>query len=173
MASHSLELVGAHTQALCTDCHQDANFEQTIGTECADCHEPPGESHYGSACEDCHTPDSFQNARLPNHPVALEGFHEDAPCAGCHADGQPTPEYACSNCHERPENHLLGECSICHTPEGWVQSISFVVDLTPPISHGLDAKESCLMCHELDGQIKPAPSNHGDYIEEQCVLCHK
>jgi hypothetical protein len=173
MVTHPVELVGGHAQADCAGCHQGGNFDQKVSTECADCHEPPTETHYGQVCQDCHTPANFQDARIPDHPIALEGYHKNAPCAGCHADGQAAPEYTCSNCHERPENHLPGECSICHTPKGWTESISFVVDLTPPISHGLDAKENCLACHDLAGEIKPAPCNHGDYINEQCVLCHK
>jgi Ni/Fe-hydrogenase subunit HybB-like protein len=173
MSTHPVELAGGHAQAQCSGCHQDGSFDQKVSAECADCHEPPSDAHYGLVCQDCHTPASFQDARLPDHPVALQGFHASAPCAGCHAAGQMTPEYTCSNCHERPENHLSGECSLCHTPEGWAQSISFVVNLTPPISHGLDARENCLDCHDLAGEIKPAPSNHGDYINEQCVLCHK
>jgi hypothetical protein len=234
MASHPVDLAGGHAQAECFDCHLDASFDQQVSTECADCHEPPGEDHYGPACEDCHTPMTFQDAHLPDHPLALvgghehapcagchtgdqsapeyvcsnchqppgeahygptcedchtpttfqdarltdhplalEGRHESAPCAGCHAEGEPKPEYMCSNCHKAPEHHLRGECSICHTPEGWAESISFVVNLTPPISHSLDAREDCLACHDLAGEIKPAPSNHGDYINEQCILCHK
>jgi Ni/Fe-hydrogenase subunit HybB-like protein len=174
MSAHPVELVGRHTQVACSDCHQDTPFDAKVSTECVDCHEPPNDAHYGPACEDCHTPDSFQDARLPDHPVALEGLHKSAPCTGCHAEGQMTSELdACSNCHERPENHLYGECSICHTPEGWVQSIAFVVGLAPRVSHDLDGKENCLICHDLGGEIKPAPSNHGDYINEQCLLCHK
>jgi Ni/Fe-hydrogenase subunit HybB-like protein len=173
MSAHSVDLVGGHAQVACSGCHQDARFDQKVSIECADCHEPPNDDHYGGVCQECHTPASFQEARLPSHPVALEGTHESVPCAGCHVEGEPLPEYVCSNCHGRPENHLSGECSLCHTPQGWAQSIAFVVNLTPPISHGLDAKENCWTCHDLEGGIKPAPSNHGDYVNEQCVLCHK
>jgi hypothetical protein len=47
------------------------------------------------------------------------------------------------------------------------------VDLAPLVSHGLDAREDCLMCHDMAGEMRPAPSNHGDYVNEQCTLCHK
>jgi Ni/Fe-hydrogenase subunit HybB-like protein len=173
MVSHPVELVGGHAQAACTGCHPDADFSRDVSTQCGDCHEPPSDTHYGADCEACHTPASFQDARMPDHPVALEGYHESAACAGCHPDGQASPEYVCSNCHERPENHLPGECSICHTPEGWVQSTSSIVNSTPPISHNQEGRENCWTCHDMTKQIVPAPSNHGDYINEQCVLCHK
>jgi Ni/Fe-hydrogenase subunit HybB-like protein len=173
LGTHPVELVGGHAQADCSGCHQDAGFGQKVSTECADCHQPPDNDHYGPVCQDCHTPAAFQEARLPDHPVPLEGHHESAPCAGCHADAEPAPEYACGDCHERPENHLPGDCTLCHTPHGWARSIAFVVDLTPPIPHGLEGQESCLTCHAVNGDVMPAPSNHGDYINEQCVLCHK
>jgi Ni/Fe-hydrogenase subunit HybB-like protein len=173
MATHPVELVGGHAQAACAGCHPDADFEQEVSTQCADCHEPPNDTHYGEDCQGCHTPASFEDARLPDHPVELVGYHASASCEGCHVDGEMTPEYLCSNCHERPENHLVGECSICHTPEGWTQSISFIVDLTPPISHDVEGRETCLTCHDPASEIIPAPSNHGYYINEQCALCHK
>ena len=173
MISHPMDLVGGHAQAACSDCHQDCDFEQVRGTECAGCHEPPDDDHYGSSCQDCHTPASFQGVSLPNHPVALVGYHKTAPCAGCHADGQTSPEYACENCHGRPESHLPGECALCHSPVGWAQSISWLVNLTPPVSHDTEGRESCLTCHDPGGEIKPAPCNHCDYVDEQCLLCHK
>jgi Ni/Fe-hydrogenase subunit HybB-like protein len=175
MADHPLALEGRHAQVPCAGCHQAADLSQVAGVACADCHEAPAEPHYGATCEDCHTPSGFGDARLPAelHPVALVGAHQTAPCAGCHSGAQATPTQTCGDCHERPADHLSGPCNICHTPEGWVQSIAFVVDLAPRISHELAGREECLICHDLAGQIMPAPSNHGDYNDAQCVLCHK
>jgi len=107
------------------------------------------------------------------HPIELVGAHQSADCADCHVEGQETPEYVCSNCHEPPENHLPGECTICHTPEGFAESASFLVRAASEIEHEVEGRDDCLMCHDPDGQIKPAPSNHADYENEQCVLCHK
>ena len=173
--SHPLELTGAHARAQCTDCHPELSFEQLPGTECAACHQAPDANHYGPQCEDCHSPAGFEDARLPAemHPFPLQGAHQVAACEGCHAADQSVPEFVCSNCHNRPENHLPGECSLCHTPQGWAESIAYVVDLSPQISHEVEGRQDCLMCHSLAGEIAPAPSNHGDYINEQCVLCHK
>jgi hypothetical protein len=172
--SHLMELSGQHAQVACFSCHG-ADLDMTSGTSCADCHDVPEQPHYGSACEDCHTPAGFGDAHLPAelHPTPLVGAHRAAPCQGCHGDGQQAPASACSDCHQRPEGHLGGDCTWCHTPEGWAESMSFVVSLSPPISHGQEGHEDCLMCHSLDGQIQPAPSNHGDYDNGQCILCHK
>lgn len=169
--THQLDLEGGHAQASCLGCH--GQTEQIEGLECAGCHQPPSESHYGSDCETCHTPTSFQEASLPDHPIELTGAHQHASCAGCHDKDLQTMEFTCKNCHERPENHLPGECSICHTPEGWASSIAFIVDLVPQIPHGLDGQEECLMCHDLSGPMTPIPCNHTDYIDGQCILCHK
>ena len=176
MASHPLELVGKHALVACSECHPGNSFEQTAGSACRDCHEPPGEAHYGVACEDCHSPASFGDASLPAemHPIELTGAHQSAPCEGCHGGSSPAPEHECSKCHQRPEGHLSGDCTICHTTGGWAASTAgFVVSLSPRITHGLEGQEDCLLCHSLDGQVRPAPSNHGDYSNTQCTVCHR
>jgi hypothetical protein len=169
---HPVPLEGAHASLDCSDCHT-AGKELTY--ECANCHEPPSETHFGPNCQDCHTPTSFEEATLPPelHPVPLVGAHQRATCDVCHADGGRVPEYVCSNCHKPPENHFPGNCDACHTPEGFAESASFLVDMAPRIKHELEGREDCLMCHDPAGQIKPAPSNHGEYQNEQCTLCHK
>jgi formate dehydrogenase gamma subunit len=169
--AHPMELIGAHASADCADCHVEG---QELTSDCSGCHQPPSD-HYGPNCADCHTPTSFQDARLPAeaHPIELIGAHASASCEDCHGGGEETPEYVCSNCHARPENHLPGECDICHTPEGFAESASFLVDLAPAIPHEVEGRDDCFMCHDPEGEIQPSPSNHVDYINEQCTLCHK
>jgi hypothetical protein len=84
-----------------------------------------------------------------------------------------TPASACADCHDAPAAHLSGACSSCHTPDGWAASIAWVVRLSPPLSHELDGRDDCLICHDTDGKVRPAPSNHRHYVNEQCLLCHK
>jgi hypothetical protein len=170
-SGHPLELTGGHGQVGCLDCHREA--EGGLQDDCAACHQPPGDGHYGTDCRECHTPSSFEEACLPDHPLALVGAHQVAACADCHVEGQGAPEYVCSNCHGRPEGHLPGSCDLCHTPAGWARSVSFITSLAPKVSHELEGKSDCLMCHDLEGEIRPAPCNHGDYANEQCILCHK
>ena len=169
---HPIALEGAHAEASCIDCHA----EQVEGLEyvCANCHEPPSDTHFGPSCEDCHTPTSFSDATLPPelHPVPLEGAHAEADCESCHTDPEADLDYICADCHEPPENHLEGSCDTCHSPEGFVGSASFIVGLAPEIPHDIEGRDDCLLCHDPDGQIQPAPANH-DYENEQCTLCHK
>ncbi len=168
---HPLPLEDAHASADCSDCHVEG---QELTSDCSGCHQPPSQPHFGDDCAECHTPTTFADAELPPeaHPIELVGAHSVADCAGCHV-GDEIPEYVCSNCHDRPENHLTGECNICHTPNGFVQSASFLVERAPEMPHGVEGQEECLVCHDPNGEIKPAPSNHVDYIKEQCTLCHK
>ncbi len=169
---HPVALEGAHASLDCSDCH---TAGEDLTYACADCHQPPGETHFGPTCEDCHTPEGFKGATLPPelHPVPLEGAHQRATCDVCHAAGLRVPEYVCSNCHRPPENHLSGVCDTCHTPEGWAQSASSIVSEAPEIPHNIDGLDDCLFCHNPSGEIEPAPSDHDEYINEQCRLCHK
>ena len=174
MAAHPVELVDKHAEAQCFDCHQKPDF---AGLEyvCSNCHQPPGEPHFGPDCDTCHTPTSFEDATLPPelHPVPLVGAHQRATCEACHVEGEQAPKYVCSNCHQSPENHLEGACDTCHTPEGWAESVASLVAQFPQISHTVDGRDDCLMCHDPAGQIKPAPADHEDRVKEQCALCHK
>jgi hypothetical protein len=169
---HPIPLEGKHAEVWCHDCHEGVKKPEY---QCANCHQPPGESHFGPDCEDCHTPTSFKEATIPPelHPVPLVGAHQRATCDVCHAEGKRVPEYVCSNCHRPPENHLEGTCDTCHTPEGWTESAASLVAQAPQIPHTLDGRDDCLLCHEPTGQVKPAPANHKDFINEQCTVCHK
>jgi hypothetical protein len=168
---HPIELEGKHAEAWCYDCHAGVAKPDF---ECANCHEPPGETHFGDLCEDCHTPAGFEGAVLPPelHPVELTGAHLSASCDACHLEGQPSPEYVCGDCHEAPENHLEGTCDTCHTPEGWAESAATITSSAPRITHELEGRDDCLMCHDPEGQVRPAPADHADYANEQCIVCH-
>lgn len=167
---HPVELEGKHAEAWCHDCHGGERKPEYV---CSNCHEPPP-AHFGPDCEDCHTPAGFEEADMGDfeHPLPLENAHANAECADCHMEGAEITA-DCSSCHEPPEAHLPGECADCHTPEGFAQSAASVVDAAPEITHALEGRDDCLMCHDPEGQTKPAPSNHADYQIEQCMLCHR
>jgi hypothetical protein len=169
---HPVLLEGPHATLDCIACH---TAGQSLVYECAACHQSPGESHFGPVCSDCHTPTTFKGATLAGelHPVPLIGAHQRATCDICHAEGTRVPEYVCSNCHRPPENHLEGPCDTRHTPEGWSESAASLAAQVPQITHTLDGRDDCLMCHDPAGQVKPAPDNHEGYANEQCSSCHK
>ena len=169
---HPTALEGSHADLDCSACH---TAGQSLTYECAACHQPPSEPHFGPECETCHTPAGFKGATIPPelHPVPLVGGHQYATCDVCHAEGERVPEYICANCHRPPEDHLEGTCDTCHTPEGWVESVASLVAQFPQIPHTLDGRDDCLLCHDPAGQIKPAPAEHKDRVNGQCGLCHK
>jgi hypothetical protein len=171
---HPAPLDGAHAKLDCLVCH---TAGQSLEYDCASCHRPPSEPHFGPACDDCHTTTSFEGATIPAemHPIPLIGAHLRATCNVCHADGERVPEYVCTNCHRPPENHLEGTCETCHTPEGWADSAAILTATAPQIPHRLEGRDNCLVCHDPDGDVQPAPQGHksAGYVIEQCQLCHK
>jgi len=172
--AHPVPLEGAHATVDCQACH---TAGQSLTYDCAECHQPPSEPHFGPDCAGCHTPAGFKGATIPPelHPIPLVGGHLRATCDVCHAEGQRVPEYVCTNCHRPPENHLQGTCDTCHTPEGWPDSAASLVAQSPQIPHGLDELEYCLVCHTPDLDAAPVPDGHIEqgYGNEQCRLCHK
>jgi hypothetical protein len=168
---HPVALVGNHAALDCMACHGEG-FDLVY--ECAACHEPPSEPHFGEKCEECHTPEGFDQvqAGAVEHPVPLEGNHATLACAACHSEGAELT-YDCAACHQAPENHFVTGCDACHNPEGWVQSASAIFAEAPNPPHPLEGMDDCLQCHDPDDGVVPAPESHSDYVNEQCALCHK
>jgi hypothetical protein len=153
--------------AVCIDCHVSRGLDSQL-TDCSACHITPHDPVPVMQCSACHqSTDAWQSAEADIHPVDLIGRHAEVQCFDCHQ--QSDLKYECANCHQPPENHASGDCSTCHTPEGWIESAA---SQAPPISHDLANRENCVMCHDPAGQVKPAPANHASYGNEQCFTCH-
>lgn len=145
---------------------------------CAACH---GEIQFGaddssfcsnSACHGQAWPSVDLDAAFP-HPIPLAGAHAEVWCHDCH-NGVKKPSYECANCHEPPTDpHLGPQCEECHTPEGWAWSAASLVERAPTIAHPLDGRNECLMCHDPEGKVQPAPPSHKGWDSGQCVLCHR
>jgi hypothetical protein len=173
---HPVPLEGAHAEADCSDCHVEG---KVLTADCASCHQPPSEPHFGPDCEECHTPTSFKDASLPAemHPIALEGAHQTAACEGCHIEGQETPEFVCSNCHQPPaEPHFGPDCEECHTPTSF-KDATLSADMHPIALEGAHQTAACEGCH-VEGQETPEfvcsnchepPENH---LPGECDVCH-
>jgi nitrate/TMAO reductase-like tetraheme cytochrome c subunit len=43
----------------------------------------------------------------------------------------------------------------------------------PAIPHDLAGRDNCLLCHNPNGGVKPAPQDHVGRTSEQCQACHK
>jgi hypothetical protein len=167
---HPVPLEGQHAELDCLACHS-AGLDLTY--ECAACHEPPAEPHFGEMCEDCHRPDGFKPAPIAGfqHPVPLEGEHAALECIACHSAGLELV-YDCTTCHQAPENHFEVTCDACHTPEGWTESVTSILVESPSIPHPLEGLQDCLLCHDPAGRSVPAPADHVGFSNEQCGICH-
>ena len=41
----------------------------------------------------------------------------------------------------------------------------------PPVSHPLEGREDCLLCHAADAAV-PFPPSHADFLPSTCLVCH-
>ncbi|HEB52163.1 MAG TPA: hypothetical protein ENI87_02790, partial [bacterium] len=117
------ELGGAHTELVCSECHEHADAEVLpagakrflgLSRDCASCHDDPHEGRMQLACDACHSQDVFTSRAVPNHDrwLQLVGPHAQAECRTCHAgDTEHALERlqsgmqagrACGDCHESP-----------------------------------------------------------------------
>jgi hypothetical protein len=155
---HPIELEGQHAGVTCNACHQ--GEEKPPTDDCAACHQPPSEPHYGTDCAQCHTPVGWTestsawatDAPLVPHPV--EGTKD---CLQCHDTTgiRPFP-----TTHEAlPDD----SCLQCHQAIG--------VQRWSPIPHSLEGREDCLACHRPGG-LEPSPADHEGRTNESCLLCH-
>ncbi len=157
---HPIELVGKHAETWCHDCHEGVEKPEY---ECANCHEPPSEPHFGVRCEDCHTPLGFERADMGDfrHPILLEGNHATLDCLACHSGGFELT-YECAACHEPPsEPHFGEQCEDCHTPEGFGQTDTSGFQ-HPVALEGKHATLDCMACH-----------SEGFDLTYECAACHK
>jgi hypothetical protein len=172
---HPIELQGKHAEVWCHDCHAGV---ARPAYECANCHEPPTDPHFGQVCEDCHTPLGWGEADLGDfrHPIPLEGAHAAVACSGCHTAGEKLT-YKCADCHQPPsEPHFGPDCEQCHTPTDFREA-TLPPELHPVPLIGAHQRATCDVCHAA-GQRVPEyvcsnchrpPANH---LPGACETCH-
>jgi hypothetical protein len=156
---HPAELEGNHEQVLCSACHQ-GELELSLD-DCASCHLPPGEPHFGSECAACHTPQGWEasaSAWLVGIPSAPHGVEAAMNCLECHGDPGPKPV---------PASHVgmsAASCASCH--EG------LPAEVLVSIPHVVGEADSCQACHS-DEPLKPASALHQGIPADSCLGCHK
>ncbi len=74
-------------------------------------------------------------------------------------------------------------CQMCHKPQqaggtgggGAAEATATPAGAgTPPaIPHNVEGRDNCLVCHNPDGGIKPAPKDHAGRTSDTCQMCHK
>ncbi|MCA8961840.1 MAG: hypothetical protein KDC38_15050, partial [Planctomycetes bacterium] len=172
-------LVGAHTAAACSGCHQPGTFA-TPGTDCADCHQSDytratDPDHVAAglpmSCADCHAPLTWDSEFTHPRTFPLTGAHTSAECSGCHQLGTfATSGTDCSDCHlaeytrtTQPSHVAAGmpmTCEDCHSTTSW--DSSFQHPRVFPLS-GAHALATCDACHQPGTFSTPG---------SDCIDCH-
>lgn len=184
-------LTGLHAQVPCSKCHTAASaggaprFTGIPFAKCSDCHADPHHGSFAQACESCHTTAGWKKL-LPkiefDHSKTtfpLLGKHASVDCLACHVGGnfkKPVAFAKCGDCHQDPHGGQFadrldkGECSSCHTVNGWKPS-TFDVKAHASTAYplkGNHAQVPCARCHVPAGtatRYKIAFAN--------CTDCHK
>lgn len=177
-------LTGAHTNALCADCHA-AGYAGTP-TACYACHESDFRSaddpdhqanNFDHNCAICHTTAAWKPATFDHNNTAfpLTGAHTSTPCANCHISGYAGTPMDCYFCHQddydatTDPNHKAAqfplECQTCHSTTAWDQASYNHDDQYFPIYSGEHRGEwsTCADCHV----------NSSNYAVFECINCHE
>ena len=132
----------------CEECHGEVAFGSDDSSFCAN------SSCHGKAWPMVELDAAFE------HPVELEGKHEEVWCHDCH-EGVREPEYVCANCHEAPQPHFGDVCEDCHTPAGFEGADMGDFEHPVPLD-GAHANASCSDCH-----------TEGQDLTGDCADCHQ
>ena len=184
-------LTGVHIQVACEKCHKPdvpggpARFRGIHFASCLDCHLDPHKGSFKQRCEDCHSTAGWKKI-LPGNSFdhsktkyPLLGEHLKVNCAACHLNGdfkKPLAFANCSDCHKEihrgqfASREKKGECSECHTVDGWKPSL-FGVKEHATSRYPLEGKHSkveCAKCHLPAGE---ATLYHVKFAN--CMDCHK
>ena len=166
--------------ATCAECHgeMDAIFVQAhrgaFGDSCLACHD--GVDRYGAA---------FDHDQLA---FSLEGAHDTAGCAGCHANARTPADLRsapqnCYACHQEDDAHggdLGQDCAACHAPQAWEEATFDHDTLAFPLE-GAHREVECGDCHQ-DATFGGTPTDcyachqeddaHAGELGQDCAECH-
>jgi len=185
-------LKGRHTKLLCSACHRGELNDETLGSNCLDCHKSDDvhEGKQGEDCASCHNEKNWaENVRFEHDMTRfpLIGMHVVAPCEECHLSAVFTDAaITCNECHERDDIHkqrLGPKCEVCHNPNAWSL---WEFDHNTRTGFKLDGSHESLDCHACHTQpvrkkINQTTSCNGCHREDDihdgrfghfCERCH-
>lgn len=185
-------LTGLHIKVECAKCHTPAKpggpprFTGIPFAKCSDCHNDPHHGSFAQSCETCHTTESWKKI-APDHQFdhsktkyPLEGKHVQVACTKCHAEAnfkKPVAFAKCTDCHT-PDPHSgqfsarkdRGECSGCHTVNGWKPS-SFGVKEHASSEYPLEGKHAAVSCDKC--HVPAGTATRYRIAFAHCLDCHK
>ncbi len=166
------ELIGAHLEVTCEDCHSPSEKRRDAAKACVDCHveDDVHQDALGDNCADCHQSTDWKDADFDHDTTdyALLGKHQQVECLDCHDDEtyQDAPT-TCFGCHAEDDEHdgrSGNQCETCHNPSDWSDSsFSHKRDTEFPLL-GRHAELTCNDCHSDDP--------FGDEMDTACASCH-
>jgi hypothetical protein len=184
-------LTGLHIQVACEKCHKpdapggQTRFRGMRFAACTDCHLDPHKGTFKQRCEECHSTAGWKKI-LPGNAFdhsktkyPLLGEHAKVSCAACHINGdfqKPLTFTNCTDCHKDihkgqfAAREKKGECSECHTVNGWKPSL-FGVKEHATSRYPLEGKHSkveCAKCHLPAGESTLYKVKFAN-----CMDCHK
>lgn len=184
------EIIGAHLEADCADCHSANQKHREAPHDCVDCHrdDAPHEETMGSDCGACHQSTEWTDAKFDHDTTGypLVGKHQETACLECHENrtflNAPTN---CFGCHASDDAHdgRSGEkCESCHNPTDWHDSsFDHVRDTEFPLE-GKHAALECGDCHSenpFEDEMNMACASchleddaHDKHRGDQCDTCH-
>ncbi len=156
-------LLGAHTTANCSDCHQTGYLNTPL--ECYSCHENsfanaqnPNHVSLGLSndCSTCHNSDAWIPGSFDHQNTGFEllGQHTQTQCADCHSNGIVNTPNQCYDCHETnfvlaPDHQSAGyptDCEMCHNSTAWNQAAFDHSQTNFPLT-GAHVSTNCSECH--------------------------
>ena len=166
------ELLDAHLEIKCGDCHATGEKHRDAANECVDCHveDDIHETVMGTDCSACHLSTEWPDGKF-DHDITdfpLLGKHRENECLDCHEDHtfQDAPA-DCYGCHAEDDAHdgrSGKDCARCHNPTDWTDaSFDHARDTNFPLE-GKHAQATCDDCHSEDP--------FSDTLETECVSCH-
>lgn len=166
------ELIGAHLEVACNECHAASTKRRDATSFCNDCHNEDDvhKTTLGEDCSSCHKPTEWKDANFDHDSTGypLTGKHTTVTCLDCHVDEtyQNAPT-TCVGCHKADDAHdgrSGDQCESCHNPSDWSDSsFSHERDTTFPLQ-GKHARLGCADCHSEN------PFN--DQMDTACISCH-
>ena len=186
-------LTGAHVQVKCEKCHTPgpdgaARYKGLPFDRCNACHADPHKGEFKGACQSCHNTATWKKINTASMgqqfdhsktKYPLVGKHLEVACESCHKGGDFKKALVfakCTDCHT-PDPHSGqfaqrpggGECSSCHTLDGWKPTTFLVKDhaTSKYALEGKHAEVKCEKCHIPAGKATVYKIKFA-----QCLDCH-